>query len=855
MPRFNHGVQGDFQNSGGPRTLQAVLGEWETVSSGTLKAGSTRGGLPDTSATGFYRRDCDSSEFLVANWSLARATHSPHPDGYGLPAAQYSSASVHHVESDNFSGNRSQWIPIPFTSTPNIYTSTFFTAHGVEHIRRRREIGLDILRRATSFEPVSSPISACHPETRRDTLEILYRWVAETSGTGGILCLQGPEGVGKSAILRTLAQRLHAAGQLGATFVFRRQHSPGKNASIFFCIIAYQLAINIPHLRASISRTVRKNPGIFGAAMNVQFQELIIQPCREAMLSYPLILIIDGLDEFTYDVQREILCLLGSAVQNQPSPLRILFASRQERQSAEILAEPCFSGIWRSFNVERSLKDVRSYLRFELTRIQDVSFELARRVPWLSIQVLDTFVEASSGCFLYASTLIRFLDDARFSQRLAAVESLPPGHLNSSLDKLYTQILATIPTSSHKSLLALLHILATNSFAKLPVFHIEQLLHVKTGRLRRLLRHLRSVLNIPASDDGEISVHHASFLEFLIDPARSGAFCVSGAQHAIDLVRCILKALAYAHQNPHVNRVGHIAWKHLTVMVDYITSVYPSTDFLPLIQCINPDFFFGSLTTFQKVGGKILAWLNKICPRPAEVINVWEDYAYMTFFHSIVNDFDFDEGPDMFSVSELGAQRQILLRHPELIRLLRFSMVLPALTPLFQFRVLLGASWEELRTAVCALRPIFGRNDAALTQLWTFLQEPGFALAIYPWASVFRDLARQSIRIITAAYSTVAPVEVIGYWLEWGRYIRSSPPCAELLRELSSFVPRDDSQYNIATESEIYDVLKWLDSFPHVPRDERLRWERFLPEGSEFERECAYETRWTSWRALGWYQV
>jgi hypothetical protein len=46
-----------------------------------------------------------------------------------------------------------------------------------------------------------------------------------------------------------------------------------------------------------------------------------------------------------------------------------------------------------------------------------------------------------------------------------------------------------------------------------------------------------------------------------------------------------------------------------------------------------------------------------------------------------------------------------------------------------------------------------------------------------------------------------------------------------------------------------------LQSFPDVPRDERLRWKRYLPEGTKFEREYAYETRWTSWRGLEWYEV
>jgi hypothetical protein len=154
--------------------------------------------------------------------------------------------------------------------------------------------------------------------------------------------------------------------------------------------------------------------------------------------------------------------------------------------------------------------------------------------------------------------------------------------------------------------------------------------------------------------------------------------------------------------------------------------------------------------------------MQKMSPRPVEEISVWEDYAYMSFVHSTMNDFDFDEEPDVPHDSQLAVQQQILLRHPELIHLLRCSMVLPALTPLFQFRVLLGASWNDLRSVLCALRPIFGRNDAGLIQLWTTLQAPEFAIGVHPWSSVFYDLALQSIRVVKAVYSGALPPETMG---------------------------------------------------------------------------------------------
>ncbi|KAJ7481796.1 hypothetical protein FB451DRAFT_1364900 [Mycena latifolia] len=652
----------------------------------------------------------------------------------------------------------------------------FRPAHGLEALRR---VTSDALY---STGPFSSP--SCHPGTRREALDILYEWAAELT--------PGAHGCRKSAILQTLTQRLHAAGRLGGSFVFCRKHETPGNAKAIFCAIAYQLAMNIPRLRAPISQVVRKNPAIFGESLSTQLEGLILAPCR------------------ALEAQQEILSLLGNAVQSRSSQLRILVSSRSGDSVARILGEPCFSGVCGSFYVQRSLEDVRTYLCAEFSRIQQNCFESSvaggECVPWLSSQGFNHLVETSSGCFLYASTLIKFLGDPEFHPlaRLAAVvETIPLNLLNCSLDRLYTQILATVPTGSRAALLAVLHILTTEKFADLPLRYMEQLLHMKAGRLRRILRHLRSVLNVPDSDSGGITAHHTSFLDFLADPARSGSFCVSGLRHSMYLVRCILKSLAYAHEKPRVNRVGHIAWNHLTVMVDYVTSVYPSPDLVPLVLRINPDFFFGSLSTFDELGGKILLWLNKMYPRPAEAIALWEDYEYMAFFHSTVNDFDFDDEYDSFSSSESKPlSHQVLLRCPALIRLLRVSMVLPALTPLFQFRVL--------------------------------------------------DLACQSIRIAKGAYTGAVPLEMVGYWLEWGRYVRSSPPCAELLRELQGFVPRDDSQYGVATESEVYDVLKWFKSYPDAPQDEWLRWAGYLASGTKFEREFAFESRWTSWHGLRW---
>ncbi|KAJ7628719.1 hypothetical protein FB45DRAFT_1079936, partial [Roridomyces roridus] len=371
----------------------------------------------------------------------------------------------------------------------------------------------------------------CHPGTRKDALHALYQWASgfdSESESSSILCLQGPPGSGKSVILHTIAQGLHAAGRLGGSFVFRGRRSGNENeGQAFFRTMAHQLASNVHGLRAPIARAVRRHPDVVHASMGVQLQELILEPSRELPLGSggPLVLVIDGIDRCSYETQREILCLLGNAVRTR-SLFRVVLACRPGDPAVEILAEPCFAGICRSYAIGRSLEDVRAFLGGRLGA------------------EIEPLAAASGGCFLYASTLVSFLRNPEFHQarRLALLDS----PACSSLDDLYVRILGRIPTASRETLLGVLHILSVKPLTDLPLRHVAQLLDVKAGRLRRVLRHLDAVLEIPESDSGAIGVRCTSFREFIVDPRRSGLFCVGGT----NLARCMLESLSYAHENP-----------------------------------------------------------------------------------------------------------------------------------------------------------------------------------------------------------------------------------------------------------------------------------------------------------------
>ncbi|KAJ6543494.1 hypothetical protein B0H10DRAFT_1670062, partial [Mycena sp. CBHHK59/15] len=65
----------------------------------------------------------------------------------------------------------------------------------------------------------------CHPETRTEMLDDLWKWLTDSdSGMKPILWLHGPAGSGKSAIMKTLSQRLQDSSRLGGAFFFKRGH-------------------------------------------------------------------------------------------------------------------------------------------------------------------------------------------------------------------------------------------------------------------------------------------------------------------------------------------------------------------------------------------------------------------------------------------------------------------------------------------------------------------------------------------------------------------------------------------------------------------------------------------------------
>ncbi|KAJ6568686.1 hypothetical protein B0H19DRAFT_1373226 [Mycena capillaripes] len=496
------------------------------------------------------------------------------------------------------------------------------------------EKGIELLHLASVVEAFgdsadSQPQPRCHPETRVKLIEDLYKWATDEDRVKQqTFWLYGPAGAGKTAVMRTLCQRLQEEGQLGAAFFFKRGHATRGNAVALFVTLAYQLALHNPTLKPFITRIVERDPSITKRSLSVQLQRLIIEPCKELRNSAPITLLVDGLDECDpKTAQQEVLTLIGDAAGQPQSSLRFLIASRPESRIQETFDTHSFLNKLQPVGIEQSFDDVRKYLCTEFGRIYNVHKVKMLHIstPWPCKKVIEALVQKSSGYFIYAATVISFVDDefANPVERLEIIQNLIPVPIGDSpfaaLDQLYTQILTALPTRLHAKVRDVLCVIFNFS---LPLREIDTLLELR-GDITLIIRGLPSLLNVSKYT---VSPHHASFREFLEDQKRSSSFYIGTCVNvACSVLRAFSTPLSTRQcDQPLQHLPENIGGKRF---IQYIVSHPPSAELLPFIQDLNPDRF--PWINIQDFAETLITWLKKLSPTPHELIQLWEDYCSM----------------------------------------------------------------------------------------------------------------------------------------------------------------------------------------------------------------------------------
>ena len=371
------------------------------------------------------------------------------------------------------------------------------------------------------------------------------RWVQDLTQSKDVLWLYGPAGAGKSAIAQTIAELCANLGLLVASFFFFRASTSRNNEKRLVASIAYQLALSILETRPFIESAIHLDPSIFDKSVETQLEALVIVPLEKARSTttpsipdnWPRLILIDALDECNgTPIQRSIIHTLSTALLRHRVPLILFVTSRPE---------PHIRSAFNAFEISHHIvldnsydpdADIKEFLLCRFKQIRE-NHPLATFIPesWPPAEIIDTLVQKSSGQFIYASTVMKYLDSPKHSpmKRLDVIIGLIPVGGDppyKQLDTLYTHIFSCVEDITGALQIIGFLIFRQNDWDSwygdpTPEF-LECLFGLQKGDVYLCLSELHSILNLPTPTAKNIPLRlfHASLNDFLVDKLRSGNY-------------------------------------------------------------------------------------------------------------------------------------------------------------------------------------------------------------------------------------------------------------------------------------------------------------------------------------------
>jgi hypothetical protein len=371
----------------------------------------------------------------------------------------------------------------------------------------------------------------CLTGTRESILGDIMRW-AQNTRDQPVFWLNGLAGTGKSTITQTFSEMASNRDILGASFFCSRDYLDRKVLKNIFPTLAYQLACRYPRFRDHLVKVIKRDPSVAHSSLISQLKDLLVDPLSATGIS--CVIVIDALDECVDDQPASaILSVLGRLVNKLPL-VKFFITGRPEPRIRSGFRLPLLKPFTQTFLLHEVDPtsvggDIRLYLTEKLTAIAKRRSDLDLPEAWPSDEDIAALVKKSSGLFIFASTVARFIEsehhEPRERLRLIVSKADDTSHEGASgIDSLYSQVLRDAFTGIDEEsvFVDLKRILSAVVLALNPLSRdgLVQLLNIDSTVISTRLRHLHSVILVPADGAKEIRVFHKSFPDFLQDPER-----------------------------------------------------------------------------------------------------------------------------------------------------------------------------------------------------------------------------------------------------------------------------------------------------------------------------------------------
>ncbi|CAE6383829.1 unnamed protein product, partial [Rhizoctonia solani] len=385
---------------------------------------------------------------------------------------------------------------------------------------------------------------SCTEGTRTKIMSDLNDWARDSEGPS-IFWMNGMAGTGKTTIACTFSQVLEEGKRLAASFFCTRTTAECKDVTRIIPTIAYQLARYSTPFQSSLCEVLGEEPDLSSKHVQKQFERLLRDPLLQSADAMPenLVVIIDALDEC--EDQTGVKLILDLLFQHASTfPLKVYVTSRPEPEIYNKMALHSHAReVVHLHDIEKSLvrADIALYLQAELAVVSP------------SASDVDELVERSGALFIYAATLVRYINSGKRlnpHDRLRSVLDMAHETTkhHTQIDALYTAILNSALNDSdlepHEKY-DIQAVLRTVLLAQEPVSieTIATLSGIKNpGRVLSAIHPLRSVLH-QSEQTGVVSTLHASFPDFMFSHERSGAYFCDTVEHSHALAESCFLAM------------------------------------------------------------------------------------------------------------------------------------------------------------------------------------------------------------------------------------------------------------------------------------------------------------------------
>lgn len=359
--------------------------------------------------------------------------------------------------------------------------------------------------------------------------------------------LSGPAGAGKTAIIQSVAEKWKKSGVSTASFFFFRGDGTRNTAKPLAATLLYQLIDLIPALKQSMADLLSSKPLITEASIHDQMMGFIDTPIHTLIhqksidVQTPIVLLIDGLDECSSDdkiIQERVLTALQDLVSPEDSPFVALVASRREPNL--IMAFRKLSLKLGSIFLDddyRPAEDIHLFVAAKFDEIKR-THHLSNRLnkEWPLDADIDNITNKSSGQFIYAATVMRFLEYSPESPNitLKIVQGIQPLEDHSpfaQIDAMYSYIFSQARSLDTIKEMFAMHLIgsAYNSMFDNSTNLFDDFLPAvcDVTSVESLISPLASMIRMEHSSEGmRLIFYHASLGDFLQDESRSRTYFV-----------------------------------------------------------------------------------------------------------------------------------------------------------------------------------------------------------------------------------------------------------------------------------------------------------------------------------------